>query len=137
MEISDAAALLLGHAKKEIDKGFKNLDLPHYMKEGVRLWVLKGVTPGDFLKGVLVNNFILAVTTADQHNSAKLQEWGKFIYCYLPRDSWGSELHFEDWRTQGGLEGLYYKIEKSTKDGVPRGTPLKDSTPSVTKKGED
>ena len=117
MEISDAAALLLGHAKKEIDKGIHDLGLPDYMREGVRLWVLKGISPGDFLKAVICNDFVAAVTSADRDNARRLQEWGKFIYCFVPRDCWGSRAHYDDWQEHRGLEGLYNKIRTATKKG--------------------
>ena len=68
------------------------------MKEGVRLYVEQGITPGSFLSSVLANDFTKAVTKADSSNGELLREWALFVLNELPENCWGSWETVRNWK---------------------------------------
>jgi hypothetical protein len=68
------------------------------MEPSVRLYVEEGIPPGSFLKAVLANDFMRAVSRADSSNGELLREWAMFVYNYLPTDCWGSYEIVDGWR---------------------------------------
>lgn len=73
-----------------------------YMKEGLQLWVEKGIRPGSFMSSMLANDFINAALRADATNLQNLQEWARFIYNELPPDCWGSWETLKEWEKKNG-----------------------------------
>jgi len=80
----------------EIEHGFKEYNLPDYMKPGVLRWVIDGVPPGSFLTAVFQNNLRYALMKADEQNSKCLSGWVKFVYHNVPSQCNGSEML--DWK---------------------------------------
>lgn len=76
------------------------------MTAGLKRYIERGIKPGDFLFAVLLNDFVGAVSHADEDNAAALKAWASFVYFELPRGSWGSAANVRDWIEGGGLEGL-------------------------------
>ena len=88
----------LKYVADEIDKGFEELDLPEYMKDGVMLYVFQGVRPGSFLTAVLENNLTQSFGQADHNNVACMFDWAKLLYMYLPSQCWGSKEIVANWK---------------------------------------
>jgi len=84
--------------KDHIENGFQAYTLPPYMKDGVILWVTRGIDPGSFLMAVLENDFVNAVFKADHNNLAKLKEWAHFVYWHLPAPCHGSIERVKVWK---------------------------------------
>jgi len=84
--------------KNEIDYSL----IPEHMRDGIRLYLEHGLMPGSFLRFVLENNLVEAVTHADRINRTHLVEWAKFLYNEMPLDSWGSKEIVEAWSKKGG-----------------------------------
>lgn len=85
------------YIQEQIDKGFTDLKLPMYMKEGVENWVFHGIPCGDFLHAVMTNDLKLTVFRADENNLAKTHEWVQFITWNLPSGCQGSIAKVNDW----------------------------------------
>ncbi len=79
--------------------------IPHHMREGVALWVLSGLYPGDFLSLILRNDFVHAAGQADYMNKECLFNYAKLLYN-LPAGCWGSAEKMVDWSKAGGLSGI-------------------------------
>ena len=80
------------------------------MKEAIYNYVVYGRPVGNFLEGVLSNDFCLACFYADDDNVKLLLEWARFIHNELPwakQQSWGSLEIVRAWQNGGGLIGLY------------------------------
>ena len=79
--------------------------LPEHMTGAIRLWIDRGIWPGNFLTAVLSNDLTEAVGRADEKNLAALGDWVRFLYCYAPADCWGSPEKVEAWNERRGLNG--------------------------------
>lgn len=84
--------------------------IPHYMHEGVILYVEKGIKPGSFLTAILSNDFMEACRRADDNNAACMFEYGRVLYS-APIGCHGSPEKVRDWIAAGGLEGINRKAE--------------------------
>lgn len=71
--------------------------LPEHMRDAARLYIERGIKPGDFLTALLANDFMEAVGRADDTNLAALGTWAKWIYNEIPRGAHGSYNHVADW----------------------------------------
>lgn len=80
--------------------------LPAHMQEGARLYVERGLWPGDFLRAVLSDSLTGAFGRADEINAARIQDWARWLYNDCPHAAWGSEKAVQKWVERGGLEGL-------------------------------
>lgn len=83
----------------------KSAGLPSYMYGAIERYVFNGIEPGSFLKAVLENNLMDAVSLADDNNINVIANWVKFLYWETPADCWQSEKHVRDWIASGGLDG--------------------------------
>ena len=52
---------------------------------------------GNFLRGVLENNLLEAITRADEENLRDLPEIIKYVYNDLPSPCWGSKQAVQNW----------------------------------------
>lgn len=81
---------------------FKYERLPENLREGMRLYVERGIKPGSFLSACLANDFIGAVGTASDQSFEYLHSVGMFLYNELPGrgpDSpWGSLDNINNWK---------------------------------------
>lgn len=83
----------------------KKYVIPAYMRNGLEAYVKRGVPTGDFLYGVLTNNFIKIVTHADDENINNILAYANWLYNYCPIGAWGSEEKVNEWINKGGLYG--------------------------------
>ncbi len=79
--------------------------LPFHMRDGVRLWIERGIGPGSFLTAVLSNDLFGALGRADEENSRALKSYGVYFYSYAPSGCYGSPLRVAEWAKSGGLAG--------------------------------
>lgn len=87
--------------------------IPYYMRTGLDLWIMRGVTPGDFLSAVLKNDLMRALKYADEMNASRLFQYGSFLYNVAPANCYGSPAKFYEWADLGGIEG----IEENSNEG--------------------
>ena len=105
------------YAQEQIDKGFKDLGLPSYMKSGVELWVLNGIPAGSFLMAVMENNLMGAFSQADDNNTAMMRDWACLLYNYLPGGCHGSREKVKAWADLYGINGKGEEAQKEASCG--------------------
>lgn len=72
--------------------------VPDHMWSGVSNYFVRRITPGSFLRALLENRDVLTVVAmADDVNVISLQKWVRFLYNYVPGNSWGSPDKVQDW----------------------------------------
>ena len=72
--------------------------LPEHLRDGMRRYIEEHFRPdGDFLFGVLINNFIEACGPADSISIQHLPEIALFLYNEAPSGCWGSTRKVEKW----------------------------------------
>jgi len=76
--------------------------LPEHLLYSLHNYIKFGEIPGSFLRAVLSNDLVEAVSRADEINSSLLAEWVKYIYNYAPMGCWGSEDAVNQWICKGG-----------------------------------
>lgn len=86
--------------------------IPAHMREGVVLYVEKGIKPGSFLTAILANDFMEACRRADDMNAACLFEYGRLLYS-APLGCHGSPEAVRDWIAHRGLSGIEQRAEVS------------------------
>ncbi len=79
-------------------------EIPDYMREGLRQWVMFGRTPGHFLTAVLKNDLREACVRADDTNVALLLTYVRFLYNEVPGTCWGSKDHVTSWLRNVDIE---------------------------------
>jgi len=96
----------------------KETRLPDYMHEGLILYLVEGILPGDFLTAVLQNDFMEACGRADATNRDLLFDYALFLYNDAPRWAWGSVEKVRQW-TEHGTEArrLVFEAEAPTGEG--------------------
>jgi hypothetical protein len=80
--------------------------IPSYMREGVALYIEKGIRPGDFLWCIITNDLKGACAHADDVNRHLLFEYVQWFYSFAPVDSWGSAVRVASWQGHKGLSGM-------------------------------
>jgi hypothetical protein len=80
--------------------------VPRYMIESIVGYILDGDYVGDFLLGVLCNDFAEAVCRADECNQANIKSFGLALWNIVPRVAWGSAEKVDRWMKVAGLNGL-------------------------------
>lgn len=98
------ATTVKDYVEERMEEGFSKMDIPGYMQDGIRHYILDGINPGHFLTYCLQNRFIEAVTAADDTNAKKLVDWAKYIYNYLPGQCHGSREAVENWEGMNNME---------------------------------
>ena len=76
-----------------------------YCRDGLRLYIERGIPPGHFLTAVICNDLAEAVGRADLTNQKNLHNYVKFLYNYAPTGCWRSKENYKAWIEQGGLDG--------------------------------
>jgi hypothetical protein len=80
--------------------------VPAHCRDGLQLYIERGVPTGDFLKAILTNNLVEAYKLADDINFGRIADYAKFLYWECPSLAWGSEEKVATWTAHGGLMGL-------------------------------
>lgn len=76
--------------------------LPEHLRQGVKLYIERGIPPGDFLRAVISNNLSESFARADIINKNRMFDIVSFFYNEAPASCWGSEKAFKDWINRGG-----------------------------------
>lgn len=80
--------------------------IPEHMRQGTKLYIENGITPGSFLFFLLADekwSDVLAM--ADSVNSASMYQWRQFV-SGIPMACWGSRENVQKWMDHGGMNGL-------------------------------
>ncbi len=85
------------------------LKIPSHTHFGIAAYVVLGQEPGDFLRSVLENDFLLAVQRADFINRAHLLDYARLLCCDLPMLCYGSNQIVRSWIASGGILGQEQK----------------------------
>lgn len=71
--------------------------LPPHIREGVKLWLEHGITPGSFLRALIRNDLFQAVLRADDINRIELPHIVQWFISHAPVGSYGSDKVFSQW----------------------------------------
>ena len=71
--------------------------LPEHMREGTRRYIEDGGPPGGFLKAVICNDLMEALSRADDINRDRILDFVRFFRWEVPADCWGSMKKMEAW----------------------------------------
>jgi len=80
--------------------------VPPHMRDGFKLWIEHGISPGSFGMAVLNNDLKEAVARADHINKIHLTTIVSWLYNFAPIDCWGSYEKTNAWQKK-----LRQKIE--------------------------
>lgn len=78
--------------------------IPHHCRPGLSLYFAKRRPTGSFLRAVLCNDFVGAVTRADTDNLPALRQYAYFLANEAPDAAWGSQENVDAW-IAGGADG--------------------------------
>jgi hypothetical protein len=76
------------------------------VRQSLELYKEKGIPTGGFLRACLTNNFMEAMTRADESSKRILYEIALYIYNVLPAGCWGSEEKVNKWIAHQGEVGF-------------------------------
>lgn len=80
-------------------------NIPYYMHDQLRAYVMNGVPPSSFLMAVLCNDLKEAVAHADASNILALKDWASLMVNDVPADCQGSREKVVMWLIEGGHNG--------------------------------
>lgn len=84
----------------------KGLDrVPVQFRQSLKLYVLEGSPPGQFLSACIENNLLTAICHADPEAAAALKPIVVFLYNYVPSPAWGSPEKRAAWQAHNGGRG--------------------------------
>jgi len=72
-------------------------NIPLYTKQTIDDYVEHGVPPGGFVRAVLANDLIGALSSADYNNSRYMFEIVGYIYNNIPASCHGSHQIIDEW----------------------------------------
>ena len=84
---------------------FRNFEIPEYMGAALERYVRSGVLPGHFLRAVIANDFVAAISRADDTNVQSLPAYVGWFHNEAPSGCWGSTEKLLAWCEHGGMEG--------------------------------
>ena len=85
-----------------IREALTSSQVPDHMHEGMIMYLLHGIIPGDFLTAVLENNLMAACGRADAENQHRLFFYAMFLHNYVPRSAYGSPKKVTEWSEKRG-----------------------------------
>lgn len=94
-------------ANDRLNAGFKRYDIPGYMQEGIRGYVLNGREVGGFLSALFSNDLRHTFERADLTNQRKVGDYVRFMFNNMPAGSWGNERNFTEWKNREGVAGIW------------------------------
>ena len=77
--------------------------LPEHMRDGMRMYIEVGMPCGDFLRCVLSNDLMGALSYADSINMHEIHKYGFFLYNYAPAMCYGSKENYDSWVMMQGM----------------------------------
>lgn len=91
-----------------------SMDIPSWAEQELRDWVDRGVLYSDFLRAVVENDLMRAVSKADLANRRILSNYTMWIYNMAPEGCHGSREKTKAWHEAGGCIGIhgesYYRM---------------------------
>jgi len=81
----------------EFTYGHHTFIIPEYMRDAIKLYLERGIEPGDFLSAVICNDLREAVGRADDVNIYNLPAYVNFFYNHAPHGCWGSPENMKAW----------------------------------------
>ena len=79
--------------------------IPQHCRAQLHEYLLNGCPVGSFLTAILQNDFMKAVTAADDINLANIVRYAQFLYMDAPTDCYGSPAKVHKWIEDGGYMG--------------------------------
>ena len=79
---------------------YDNGDLPEHMREGVKLYIERGIPPGSFLTAIICNDLREACGRADYINQHRIFEIVRWFWNEAPSPCWGSAERMKSWMAQ-------------------------------------
>jgi hypothetical protein len=76
---------------------FWEYEIPDLCMEGILRYTEKHMKAGDFLMAVFRNDFMEAVSRADDINAVNLKAYMGYLYNVAPGDCWGSPEKVKAW----------------------------------------
>lgn len=71
--------------------------LPEHCRDGIKLYLERGIMPGGFLTSILENNLVEAFARADDINIHRMFDYANFLYNEMPSPAWGSPEKVKAW----------------------------------------
>lgn len=90
----------------DFNRAAMGLDIPARIALPLIEYIFKGTDPGDFLRSVLENNLRNAIIIGKVAEVVMLKPLVTFINENAPAISWSGIYYVQDWKKQGGLEGV-------------------------------
>lgn len=87
--------------REHLIAGFEECDVPEHLRDGLLRYFTQHIRTGDFLWGVLCNDFIEAALRASMISGFGFQGLGQFLVHYAPEEAWGSREKVEAWLAAG------------------------------------
>lgn len=75
----------------------RTFEIPDCMEEGIKLYLERGIQPGDFLTAIICNDLKTAVMQADHNNILNLPAYVAYFYWEVPAVAWGSKKIMQQW----------------------------------------
>ena len=72
-------------------------DISDIVQQSLENYFCYGLPPGSFLTGVLTNNLVQAVNSADHWNKTRIVQISKWIQHNAPELAWGSPVKMAAW----------------------------------------
>lgn len=82
-----------------------SLGIPKHMRQGLVMYCLMGLAPGEFLQRVIQNDLNGAFQYADYLNQPILHRYAEFFLLHAPDGCYGSREAYEQWLKQKGKAG--------------------------------
>lgn len=101
--------------------------LPEHMRDAMLRWIEHGISPGSFLRAVLVNDLVSSIHYADNINISRIPDYGRYLYNHAPSRCWGSPAKVAAWEEHRGLQGL-----QTQADSAPAGWRAPATSPATT-----
>jgi len=80
--------------------------IPEATLEGIALWVVCGVDPGDFLAAVLDDKLVHSFRRADTHNTRAMQAIAGVLYNEVPAEARGPKRREWPGKLNENIEGI-------------------------------
>jgi hypothetical protein len=87
--------------RKYMYETMRDCGIPPYMRDGLYMYVVNRVPPGNFLSALLSNDLNAAITRADDTNVNCLPNYMRWLYNYAPTTCYGSPEAFQTYLNNG------------------------------------
>ncbi len=95
------------YAIKSLEKGLISQNIPPYMYEDIKRYVIQGGSFGDFLTALFSNDFMAILVCADDVDLLLIRNYRYLLFNHTPAGCHGSPERMKSWRGHNGLDGLF------------------------------